>query len=140
MAQSYTPEQITEALVILASLGGDIALASERTGIPASLLRKWQVVAPTQTIPEMLEAAITRMLARMPESWPPSAWAESLSLLIDKLLLLRHDELSQSELMSHELQALSDSQRKRIIDEANRIISRAGRSPSSSGDSRDVTR
>ena len=119
---TYTEEQITGALAILASVGGDLKAASKRTGIDVETLAKWQALQPEQDVAHVLEAAIRRMLANMPETWNSRDWAPSLALLIDKFLILAtHDRVTES-VLANELGAMSEARRREIIDEANKIL------------------
>jgi hypothetical protein len=122
---AYSDGEQAEALIRLAINQYDYDLTAEQTGISARTLRRFDKSATKNSVAELLERAIQRMLMAIPEKMDAKDWAVALGILMDKWLLIQGEPTSRVESIERRLGELPASELDSVIAEAERIIAAA---------------
>jgi len=120
---NYSDAYRTEAMVRLAVNRYDYAkTAEEMGGVTVRTLRNWEKQFPKNTVPELLDRAIERLLMTIPTSWKGQEWAVALGILFDKWLLVQGEPTQRSESIVHGYNSLTDEERELVTARAREII------------------
>ena len=116
MPEKYTEEQRRIALARLAVNDGDYDKTAEETGVTARSLRRWAGVEEKPSIPELLEIVLADLLTTGPsESIHPKTWADTVSVLIDKWLVINEQPTSRIETLFQTMETLADDDLDRVL-------------------------
>lgn len=134
---AYSDKERTEAMVRLAINNYDFRKTAEELGINHQTLRNWDDQYADVTIPELLDRALAKILAQVPEDMPARDWAVALGILADKWLLLQGEATQRSEVISRIEEQLPENadERRAVLDDARAYIERLGEGGDSSGNS-----
>ena len=124
--RKYSDAEKTEALIALAMNKYNYEKTSTQLGISIKTLRRWDKYAPKNSVPELLNRAIERMLMTIPSKWNGQDWAIALGILIDKWLILQGEPTQRIESFVNTFEALNDDEKKAIIQEAQEFIASLG--------------
>lgn len=118
----YSDVEKAEAIIRLAVNHYAFQKTADELGIPVQTIRRWNKSIPKKGVFDLLNRAIERMLMVIPTEWKGNEWAIALGILIDKYQLMQGEPTTRSENIFHNLQELTDDERKAVVDEAQRII------------------
>lgn len=133
---AYSDTIRTEAIIRLAINKYDFEKTSEQTGVTVRTLRNWEKNFPKKSVPELLERAIERLLMVIPATMTGQEWAVALGILMDKWLLIQGEPTERTESLVKTFEALSDDERRAVVEEAQNIIASFGAVGHSDGNGR----
>ena len=122
---AYSDGEKAEALIRLAINNYNFTKTAEETGIPAKTLRLWNKKVPKNSVSELLDRAVQRMLAAIPEKMSPYEWGVALGILLDKWLIVQGEPTQRTETIQRQVSRLSDDEFDDILEQANAILSEA---------------
>jgi len=123
---AYSDALKTEAIIRLAINKFDYEKTAQQMQVTSRSLRNWERNFTKKGIPELLNRAIERMLMVIPETWSGHDWAIAIGILMDKWLLLQGEPTQRTENLINTFEALSDDDRRAIVEEAQKIIAGFG--------------
>lgn len=133
---AYSDAERTEALVRLAINNYDYTKTADETGISHQTLRNWDAQFGTVAIPDLLDRAIKKLLAAVPENMPAKEWAIAYGILMDKWLLIQGEPTSRTETNVFSRLGLDDPEFANDIErEMEKILSEAGSGSADPGES-----
>lgn len=123
--RNYSDGEVAEALIRLAINRYDYELTADQTGVSEKTLRRWDKDAPKNSVADLLDRAIVRLLSVIPDNMDGKDWAIAVGILLDKWLLLQGEATSRHESISRVLDDLDADDYASVVAEAERIIANA---------------
>lgn len=121
----YTDIEIHQFLTLLAFNKFNYSKTSELTGVPRNTLRRWNNSDVKKEIPEILDATIRELLAKLPQTIPTKDFGIIAGILLDKWLIIQGMPTARNESVIGRLGDMDEHELDRIIREAEEIISEA---------------
>lgn len=119
----YSDAYRTEAMVRLAVNRYDYAkTAEEMGGVTVRSLRNWEKQFPKNTVPELLDRAIERLLMAIPTKFKGQEWAVALGILFDKWFLMQGEPTQRTESIVHGYRDLTDEEREIVVERAREYL------------------
>mgnify|MGYP001082244981 CR=1 FL=1 len=123
---AYSDEKKAQVLIALATNKNDYTKTAEQTGVSRRTILRWSKEAPKKSdvensqmsVADLLEAALKRILADVPENWRNGQdWATAIGILIDKLQLMSEKPTSRTETVFKALSHVTDSELDELADQ-----------------------
>jgi len=126
--KQYSDAFRSEAMIRLMVNKYDYELTAQQLGIAKKSLYNWEKDYTKKDIPDvpaMLERAIMRMLAHIPEKWNGNDWGIALGILLDKWLLVQGKANQRIENLIGVLGQLPDDELDELTRQFENAASRA---------------